>query len=158
MTDPFDEIREDRRKDREGKEQEQNKREQARKQEERRRAAADANFEAQVKEVGAVINAVLEEFARACFGEDEYFFYPMSQHGALARAIVSGEDVGFFIEISADESGYISQFHVGRKKHVDFVEYGLECTDDMLPRNSGKEDFEAALVRSYKEHREDPLR
>jgi hypothetical protein len=158
MIDLFEEIREDRRRDREGKEEEQNKREQARRQEERRRAATDANFAAQVKEAAGVINAVLDEFARACFGEDEYFFYPLSQHGALARAIVSGEDVGYFIEISADENGYTFQFHIGRKKHVDFVEYGLECTDDMLPRNASKQDFEAALVRSYKEHREDPLR
>ena len=158
MPDPFSEIREDRRKDREGKEEEQNKREQARKQEEKRRAAADANFAAQIKEVGTVVNAVLHEFGQACFGEEEYFFYPLSQHGALARGIVSGEDVGYFIEISADENGYIYQFHVGRKKHVDFVEYGLECTDDMLPRDSDKEAFEAALVRSYKAHREDPLR
>lgn len=157
MPDPFSEIREDRRKDRLGKEEEQNKREQTRKQEEKRRAVADANFAAQVKEVRGVINAVLNEFGRACFGDEEYFFYPLSQHGALARAIVSGEDVGYFIEISADENGYISQFHVGRKKHVDFVEYGLECTDDILPRNSGMEMFEASLVRSYKAHREDPL-
>jgi hypothetical protein len=165
MSNPFEEIREHVKKQKE----EQARQEQLRQLEEQKHEVAVARFGEWISQCAPMINQVLDEFGATCWGwrteyentiwgrktkqEKGYYLYPLKATDLHAWASVGKKPSYYFIKIEGDEDGNISRFSVGREiQHTTWdsdTYYSYEA-DTVLPDVPTKKDLEEALVKSWR--------